>query len=401
MPEINAEMQENAEYAISIAKESYGFLLDYSEKSLSLLDDILLKIYWGFSGQSMSEGKGGLVYNTAIIWGSYLGEYMRLKWGGTWIYKGKEQCISINNIMFSPIKFIYQRVSSHPEFRVKDFVQEAKNLIDTAAIFLPESQNALESISQPVERKTIEPEKKPLIIDKRMIYITGGVVGALVILAVCIVGYKIISSKGLPVFTLFAGATVTNSVTPAPVILVSPTLSATDTAFPTVTVLPTYTPKPTKTIRPTNTPTLANTGTTFLIPTNSPTPTSTNTLRPSPIPTTAKPTHPPKPPPTSTATEIEPPSPKIISCEVNPSNITPGVISSLTYSVHFSSAGYGMIVTGFDREWPGQNGCSAADDDGDGFASCSGSSGLVPPATKVIVHIQTPLGNCSDTYRTP
>jgi hypothetical protein len=47
---LNAEMQENADYAISMAKESNGFLLDYSEESLALLDDILLKIYWGFFG---------------------------------------------------------------------------------------------------------------------------------------------------------------------------------------------------------------------------------------------------------------------------------------------------------------------------------------------------------------
>jgi hypothetical protein len=404
MSDVNVEMRETANYAISIAKERYGLVLDYSEESLSILDGILVKIYWGFSGHSTIEGKGGLVYNTAMIWGSYLGEYMRLKWGGTWIYKGTEPCISITSIEFSPIKYIYQRISTNPDYRVKNFIQEAKNVIYASVIHPPKPTQVPESVRQPTPQKIIEAEKKPITIDKRVIYITGGVLGVLVILTACIAGYTIFSSGGLPAFGLFANATATRTVTPQPVIQASPTLDYTDTASPTVTELPTYTPKPTETKRPTHTPSLTYTMTPSTTPTDTYVPTSTRTLRPTPTPT-RRPTNTPVPPtnpPPATATEPPPPPPPTIqSCGVNPSTINPGETTALTFTVRFSAPGYGMAVAGFDPGWPGQNGCSAADDDNDGVASCSGSSGLVPPASQVSVQIQTPLGNCSVSYHTP
>jgi hypothetical protein len=415
MSDINVEMRETANYAISIAKERYGLVLDYSEESLSILDGILEKIYWGFSGHGTNEGNGGLVYNTAIIWGSYLGEYMRLKWGGTWIYRGTEQCISITSLEFSPIKYIYQRITTHPDYRVKSFIQETKNGIYASVIHPPKPTQAsiirppkptqvIDSVRQAAQQKPSKVEKKPIIVDKRVIYITGGVLGVLIILTACIAGYAIISSGGLPAFGLFANETATNTVTPKPIIQASPTLTDTATAIPTATELPTYTPKPTETRRPTYTPSLTYTVTPSTTPTDTYVPTSTRTLRPTPTPT-RRPTNTPVPPtnpPPATATEPPPPPPPTIqSCGVNPSTITPGETNSLTFTVRFSAPGYGMAVAGFDPGWPGQNGCSAADDDGDGVASCSGSSGLVPPGSSVSVQIQTPLGDCSVSYHTP
>lgn len=45
---------------------------------------------------------------------------MRLKWGGTWMLKGSEELLSITNIEFSPISFVFQKITRHPEYSVEN-----------------------------------------------------------------------------------------------------------------------------------------------------------------------------------------------------------------------------------------------------------------------------------------
>lgn len=126
MANITDEMKTSADYAIKWAKDRFGQELDYSEESIVKLNKILERIYWGFSNQTQDEGKKGLIFNTAVIWGSYLGEYMCKKWGGRWISIGSEQLVSIQNFQFSPIRFVYQKISSHPEYNLNDYLSELK-----------------------------------------------------------------------------------------------------------------------------------------------------------------------------------------------------------------------------------------------------------------------------------
>ncbi len=409
MPDINEEMRLTAEFAISTAKERYGLVLDYSEESLAILDDVLEKIYWGFSSHARDEGEGGLIFNTAIIWGSYLGEYMRLKWGGTWLVNGTERRVSITSIEFSPISFVYQRITNHPEYRVQNYVVETKNVIYTSVIHPKKSQFVAESAGQPTKQVSSKPSKRPVNVDRRLVYIAGGVLGLLFIITVCMVGYAVISSGGLPAFGLFAVATNTSSATSSPTTAASPTLYLTDTPSPTVTELPTYTPKPTRTPLPSATPTPSSTFTE--IPTETPTetfiPTDTYVPRKTSTPTT-RPTEPPAPatsthtpPPTATSappTPTSPPPPQILSCSVNPSTVTPGVPNDLTFAVHFSAPGYEITGMNFNPSWPGQQGCTGSGGD---TVQCPGNSGLIPPATSVNVDIQTSLGSCSVSYGAP
>ncbi len=419
MPDINEEMRLTADFAISTAKERYGLVLDYSEESLSMLDDILEKIYWGFSSHSRDEGEGGLIYNTAIIWGSYLGEYMRLKWGGTWLLNGTERRVSITSIELSPITFVFQRITDHPEYRVKNYVLETKNLIYTSVIHPKKTQFVAESAGQPatpVPAKPVtptpvvaKPPRKPINIDRRTVYIAGGVLGLLFVLTICIVGYTLVSSGGLPAFGLFAAATRTSTITASPTVMNSPTISFTDTPIPTATELPTYTPRPTQTTRPSSTPLPTDTPIPTWTPTETPVPTDTYAPPPTRAPTdTTAPTQvpPTKPPATATNTPrpptptTPPPSPEIVSCGVNPSSVPSGSLTSLTFSVQFNVTGLGMNVSGFNPSWPGQAGCSA-DAGGSTGVSCGGNSGALPPGTSVTVTIQTPIGSCQVGYSTP
>ena len=413
MPEINDEMRVTADYAISTAKDRYGMELDYSEESLSILDTILEKIYWGFSSHNKDEGQGGLIYNAAIIWGSYLGEYMRLKWGGTWILKDAERRISITSIEFSPINFVFQRITSHPEFRVTNFIQETKKAVYTSVIHPKQSQYVSTSAGQPEKVKRSKAEKKPFIIDKRIVYATGGMLGILIIVFGCIFGSTVVRSGGLPAFGLFQKATGTSTSTLAPTIPVVATVNPTVAATSTVTLMPTYTPKPTITIRPTNTPILTETALPSWTPTSTETPLPTDTEIPyrSPTPTvpgpshtprsaTKTPTRTPQPSPTNTPvptyTDTVPPPPHVVSCGVSPSSVDPGVQTPLTFSLQFSVPGYGMQVTGFDPNF-GANGCSAQP--GGETVSCNGESGLVPSGVTVTVTMTSIVGDCTATYK--
>jgi hypothetical protein len=419
MAEINEQMKELADYAIKSARERYHKDLDFSEQSLIILDNILYKIYWGFSGRTDNGGEDSLAYNTALIWGSYLGEYIILKWGGKWTQKGSEQLIEINNLKFSPVKFVYQKISEHPDTSVEDYINDAKGMIYTSVVNRQAKQEIKEK-KEPIreqltvkasegpirEQLTVKPSKKPVRIEQRTIYLIGGIIGALIIIAGCITGYTLVKSGGLPAFAPPEQATSTNTSTSTGALL-SPTFLPTDTPIPTATLLPTYTPLPTDTPIPTFTPSLTSTEIpsstptdtqTPFIPTNTPRPTYTRTY--TPVPPTPKPTTVPPTPTNSPPTNTQPPPPTIKSCGVNPSSINWGEPTTLTFRVEFSAPGYGINGISFQKSFPGQAGCSVGGG-GDTTVSCQGNSGMVSPATKVDVTIQTPLGDCATSYSTP
>lgn len=126
-------------------------------------------------------------------------------------------------------------------------------------------------------------------------------------------------------------------------------------------------------------------------PTRNPTtpiipPTFTNTVVPTNIPTKA---------PTKT------PTPKITySCGITPSTISGATNTTLTFWVQFSpnSGGLGFNVSEFDPEvGTGQRGCSATENSS-GYASCTGSSGMLAYGQTVKVTIATSVGICITNY---
>ena len=403
MADVNEEMKEMADYAVKSAKDRYKKDLDYSEQSLIILDNILTKIYWGFSGRTDNGAEGGLVYNTALIWGSYLGEFMIFKWGGKWVLKGSDRLVLINDITFSPIKLINQKISDHPEYSVEDYINDTKRIIYSSVVNPQNVQHLAKTNERIKEQISLKPTRKAFSIDRRTVYIIGGIIGALVIIAGCITGYSIIQAGGLPAFGLIKTATNTSTHTPIQVIYTA-TRQPTNTPIPTVTPLPTYTPQPTETPIPTFTPSLTyteipsstptDTETPF-IPTNTPRPTFTRTYTPvPPTKTHVPPTSTNAPPPTNT----QPPPPTIKSCGVNPSSINWGEPTTLTFTVEFSAPGYGINGMNFDPQFPGQSGCTDPNTDGNSTASCQGNSGIVLQGREVTVVIQTLLGNCAVKY---
>jgi hypothetical protein len=412
MSDVNAEMKATADYAVKSAKSRYNLNLDYSKESITSLDGILEKMYWGFSSRINDQGKDGLIYNTAIIWGSYLGEYMLLNWGGSWKLKGTQQVVLIKNKEFSPISFVYQKITGHFNYKLEDYLSETNQVVGPEQGSIKQEQY-IQNYSEALEKKIGHPQaKKPFITKRKLIY-TASISGILIVLTVCIIVLVNLTKGGLPAFGSLETNTATPTDTPtelAPVIPVDTPVvipSATVTPLPTYTIMPTDTPQPTSTasLTPTETPSATPTETETPIPSDTPIPYRSPTPTKTRTPTKKPPTSTHTSAPTNTATQVppptntQPPPPTIVSCGVNPSTVNAGEPTGLTFVVQFSAPGYGMNIAGFSPDLgSGQAGCSDGNTDGDTTASCQGNSGLLPYSQKVDVTISTPLGNCTVSY---
>ena len=395
MSTIKEEMKETADYAIKAAKDRYKKDLDFSEQSITILENILTKISWGFSGPVEDGGESGLANNHAQIWGSYLGEYMISRWGGKWIQRDSDRIISINNILFFPVKFVYQKITDHNEYNVEDYINEVRKIIYTSVINPEDAHFESTKSDRFKEQLALESTKLPFGLNRRAIYMIAGILGALIIIAGGVTGVGALRSGSLPALGLFGKVTSTSTYTQ---IIFTKTPWFTATIIPTDTPISTSTPQHTTTATRTLTPTFTILITNTHIPNSTPTQIRTllfpkNTLLPWRTPT-------PTPPPTNVPRPPTVPPVVIESCEVNPSTVTSNFNQQIVFIVHFSAPGYQFSAKN-ESGYTGQSGCSGADDNGDSVAYCNGWSGELPDHTTVNVQITSSVGNCSTSYHSP
>ena len=144
---VNDEMKQAAEYAIKVAKEKFGLILDYSDNSLPNLEKLLEQASQQYRSQvGNRKPLDNAINRTASIWGSYLGEVIRRKWGGEWIIdENSKRLLSINGLAFFPILYIYQRITGQQQKNVKQYLEQI------AAKLSPEPTNLVQSMSNRAE----------------------------------------------------------------------------------------------------------------------------------------------------------------------------------------------------------------------------------------------------------
>jgi len=194
MSTFSDEMKAAADYTIKTAKEKFGQELDYSEQSILKLEGLLDQAYQSLSNLAGDERRNQSIIRTANIWGSYLGEYMRLKWGGTWVMKGSDRILSIKNIDFNPIGLVYQKITNHPEYSVSQYFSEVERKISLQPITPLQSQTASENASQPKAQIPVNRLQNTVTIDKRLIFAIAGIGGFIFILFACVVGFMIFNT---------------------------------------------------------------------------------------------------------------------------------------------------------------------------------------------------------------
>jgi hypothetical protein len=197
MNNVNDEMKATADYAIKSAKERFGQDLDLSEQSISKLDNLLTQAYQSLSSRVKDEKTNLAISKTSNIWGAYLGEIIRHKLGGSWVLKGSERLIAIKGFEFSPIGFVFQKVTNHPEFSVKEFIAEASKKISTLQVEQPQPQKTPEFANPSSEQVPVNKQENSVMIDKKVIFALAGIGGVLLIAVICVVGFFLLNGGGI------------------------------------------------------------------------------------------------------------------------------------------------------------------------------------------------------------
>ena len=121
-------MQSYAEQAVAAARE-FQIELDYSEESLKQVENILERMQNPIPGGAAASPApaGADTEDLCKVWGGYLGEVVRRRWGGEWVletYPGGNVltvALSVPGGMVFPSMKIYRRLSQGDKENVWTF----------------------------------------------------------------------------------------------------------------------------------------------------------------------------------------------------------------------------------------------------------------------------------------
>jgi len=117
-----------AQRAVSAA-QAMNEPLDFTEQSLVTLEAILDRLW--------RRPEGGDLNETCKLWGSYLGEVVRRRYGGEWsieTYPGKQFAtltLSVNGNKLFPSMKVHRRLTAGEADNVWQFYQMIKARLDT------------------------------------------------------------------------------------------------------------------------------------------------------------------------------------------------------------------------------------------------------------------------------
>jgi hypothetical protein len=121
MTNIDDEVQEQAQIAVDMASKQ-GKVLDYSEKSIAMVEEILGEIYSDIKSGKLAETEAPQLAN---VFGSYVGETLRKVIGrGNWIIPDDGPGAGAWTLQidggqtFFPAK-AYRRITAGPEDNIK------------------------------------------------------------------------------------------------------------------------------------------------------------------------------------------------------------------------------------------------------------------------------------------
>jgi hypothetical protein len=126
---VNAMAGAYAEQAVQTARELRAHL-DYSEQSLLEVETILNRLADGTPSDDMTE--------VCKMWGSYLGEVVRRRFGGEWTietYPGKQFAtltLSVGGTKLFPTMKVHRRLTQGQDDNVWSFYKMVKARLESA-----------------------------------------------------------------------------------------------------------------------------------------------------------------------------------------------------------------------------------------------------------------------------
>ena len=125
--ELTQLMIDSAQNAITTTEEEFKIVLDGSEESLDLVDDVILSWLGRYKDKALEENA---VFTICNIYGAYVGEIFRHKVGGNWNYDESDPDAPYvvlnyagNTYAFAGI--CYQRLVNDSQISIKNYYEQA------------------------------------------------------------------------------------------------------------------------------------------------------------------------------------------------------------------------------------------------------------------------------------
>jgi hypothetical protein len=125
--ELSELMVDCAQNAITTTQEEFNLLLDGTEQSLELVDEVILGWLARYRDQALEENA---IFTLCNIYGAYVGEIFRHKVGGHWSYDASNPDAPYvvleyagNSFAFAGI--CYQRLVNDSQISIKSYFDQA------------------------------------------------------------------------------------------------------------------------------------------------------------------------------------------------------------------------------------------------------------------------------------
>lgn len=150
-PPLDEMIDELAQAAVHLANEHFRINLDFSEESLQQVETILDTYHKALpKGMMLVVGRvlkrapsDEAVRRMALVWGGYIGEVIRRRWGGEWTTEpnapvGTALTLRVHEVEIFPPGKAYKRLTNGPEDNVWYYYQVLRR--DMAPTSLAETE---------------------------------------------------------------------------------------------------------------------------------------------------------------------------------------------------------------------------------------------------------------------
>lgn len=120
-------MESCAADAVKVALDRFGFVLDYSEAGIESVETMLSSI-----AATLNPSDAGEMERQVKLWGAYLGEVVRRRYGGAWdliSYPGKSAAVPtlvVEGSQIFPLMKTYRRLTMGESENVWKFYQRIR-----------------------------------------------------------------------------------------------------------------------------------------------------------------------------------------------------------------------------------------------------------------------------------
>ena len=122
MSNLSDEIQANALEAQKFSRKHLVLELDFSEASIDLIEANADDVEYALKGGKSRENVDMLVR----IWGSYIGESLRLLCGGEWAKVDGQICLRSENAATSPHDHVRSRIVEGSKHHLGDYFRRMK-----------------------------------------------------------------------------------------------------------------------------------------------------------------------------------------------------------------------------------------------------------------------------------